>query len=240
MDSIDINKNVQETMRKHWGSSVVFTDNWITTKKLNEHMSEIDMNARCWHRGIYDHEVSETELLQGELEAVTVKVGCYTVRSAQRVYKVWEPGYVPEEELPADKTELEPIKKELDKYAKIQSGTITVGIATTGFLLSEWRNKFRITHEISVRHNDSPDNDFTYICRAAHSRNYSWYEHIACICTAKENSFIPDEYASLLVLNNYTGDSFSFDTWYKLEPTGKITTLRLHPFDSNMNEAQFQ
>lgn len=29
------------------------------------------------------------------------------------------------------------------------------------------------------------------------------------------------------------------DTWYKLNPTGKITTLRLHPFDSNQDEACF-
>ena len=29
------------------------------------------------------------------------------------------------------------------------------------------------------------------------------------------------------------------DTWYKLNPTGKITTLRLHPYDSNVDKARF-
>ena len=36
---------------------------------------------------------------------------------------------------------------------------------------------------------------------------------------------IPDEYASLLVCLTFTGDSHGVDTWYKLDPTGKITTV---------------
>jgi len=102
-------------------------------------------------------------------------------------------------------------------------------------------NKLHITHEISARRKDSPDNPFTVICRAAQSRDggRSWSEQIAAVFTAKKHTAMPGEDARLFVCNLHVGDSYSVDTWYKLDPAGKIQTLTLHPFDSEVDKARF-
>ena len=106
-------------------------------------------------------------------------------------------------------------------------------------LVPAWRNELRVTHEISARHNDAPEGKFTYICRAAEASSGRWKEHISAIYSVKESKFIPDKYASLLVCLAFAGDSHGADTWYKLDPTGKITTLRLHPYDFDADKARF-
>lgn len=193
-----------DVITKHWNRSAVLTD--------------------AWRRGTNEQEVTEAELLPGELSAVTFQVGCYTVRSASRVYRVHKPGYSPELEAPASREEV--------AFFKNVSPVHVGAPAFNGRLL-------RITNEISARHNANPNNAFTDVCRAAKSTSYKWSEQIGAICSAKEHDLIPDEYASLFVCNTYMGDSFSSSTWYKLDPTGKITKLELHPFDSDIHNARF-
>ena len=148
---------------------------------------------------------------------MTFSVGFYTVRSAQRVYRICEPGYSPEEETPASREETERVRK------------YVTPMGTIGPLVPTWCDELRVTHEISARHNDAPEGKFTYICRAAEARTGRWKEHISAIYSVKESKFIPDEYASLLVCLTFTGDSHGSDTWYKFDPTGKITTRRCRP-----------
>ena len=197
------------TIRKHWKSSALFT------------------GSLCPGQG---QKVAEADLLPGELSAEIFRVGCYTVRSAQRIYQVCEPGYSPEQEIPASPEDMELVRKE-DPRLKF---TVSTGI---GF--QSWRNRLRVTHEISARHQDNPSGAFTMICRAAESRNSTWSEHIGPICAAKEHIAVPDKRASLFVCSTYVGDSFSVDTWYKLDPAGEITTLSLHPYDSDIDKARF-
>lgn len=188
-------KNVSESnrklIRKHWADEAVFTDAWCPDAD--------------------EYRVPEEELLPGELSAVIFQVGCYTVRNAQKVYRVHEPGYSPELETPADSKEVELVRRDLEAGPALRKNDVS---------------GLRITNEISARHNSAPDTGFTYICRAAKARDASWYEYIGDIYTVKENTHIPDEYASLLLYRHYEGSSFGTDTWYKLEPTGKITVLR--------------
>ena len=203
------------TLRTHWKPLAVFTG--------------------FWHP---DHgkQVSESELLPGELSAVTFKVGRYTVRSAQRVYQIHEPGYIPEMEIPASSEDVELVRKDIVPVNVDPRLNFTM---STGVGLQPWRNRLRVTHEISARHQDNPSGAFTMICRATEARNYTWTEHIGTICAAKEHIAVPDKRASLFVCSTYVGDSFSVDTWYKLDPAGKITTLSLHPYDSDIDKARF-
>lgn len=158
------------------------------------------------------------------------QVGCYTVRSAQRVYQIYDPGYSPERETPATPEEVALVQKDMSQ------GPVALMLGAFS-----WQGRLRITHEISARHQDSPDSPFTVICRATQSRDggRSWSERIMAVLTAKKHLAMPDKSASLFVCNVYIGDSFSSDTWYKLDPDGKIKTLSLHPFDSNADKARF-
>lgn len=181
----------KEMIKQNWNETAVVTDS--TDPKERE-----------------IHKLTEDELLPGELSASVFNVGCYTVRSAQRVYRIHEDGYSPELEMPADKAEVDLVRKEPEGFV----------------LFPSWRNKLRVTHEISAAHTDNPNNVPIYICRAARARDLRWSEYIGEICVAKEHEIVPDEYASLFVCLTFVGSSHSFNTWYKLDPTGKITTFR--------------
>lgn len=154
--------------------------------------------------------LAENELLPGELSAVTVRVGCYIVRRAWRVYNVHEPGYDPELETPADEMDTALVRKNVKPDGRM-------------ILCPSWKDRLRVTQEISAKHCDSPNSGFIYICRAAESRNLRWSETIGLIYTAKASACIPDEYASLLVCLIFLGDSRTDGIWYRLDPTGKIT-----------------
>lgn len=203
------------TIRSHWKLSAVFTGTL---------------------RPDHGKKVDESDLLPGELNAEIFFVGCYTVRSAQRIYQVCEPGYSPEQEIPAAPEDVELVRKDI---APVNVDPRLDFTMSTGIGFQSWRNRLRVTHEISARYQDNPSGSFTMICRAAESRNLRWSEHIGPICAAKEHIMVPDKQASLFVCSTYVGDSFSADTWYKLDPAGEITTLSLHPYDSESDKARF-
>lgn len=204
-----------ETLRKHWSSSVVMTDDYTSEKN--------------------EQEIAEEDLLPGELAAVTFQIGCYTIRSAQRVYRAYDPGYDPEKEVPATDEDIKSLREKGFLGYVPRPSSLSYAKAGTERL----ENRLRMTHEISARYKDTAKDQFTYICRAAEARNRHWSESIEAICTVKENADAADEHASLLVLNTFMGDSHDADTWYKLDPDGTMTTLTLHPFDSNRDNARF-
>ena len=72
-------KNVG-VLNKHWSRAAI-----VTNFKVKE-----------FPIGYTGKEVPKSELLKGELSAVTFEVGCYIVRFAKRVYNVHEYGYTPE------------------------------------------------------------------------------------------------------------------------------------------------
>lgn len=167
--------------------------------------------------------VPEEQLLTGEISACIFRLGCYLVRSAQRVYKISSEGvYSPKNESPASNEETEIVRKDIMDAGGFHTRSI--------FMLEPWRDSLRLTHEISARHMDTPGESFTYICRAASARNYSWSEGIEEVTCEKAGPEIPDEYASLVVRLGWTGSSYSMDTFYRLEPTGKVTEDTVRPF----------
>lgn len=106
---------------------------------------------------------AKKDLLSGELSAVTIQIGCYVVRSAERVYRIPKPGYIFEKEILADDETLEYIRNERD------------GISMS-FL-----DEFRITWELSAKHTALPDSEFIDICRAADTGDYPWCKIIGVI-----------------------------------------------------------
>lgn len=190
-----------------------------------------------WCPGENENKVSEEELLAGEISAVTFQVGCYTVRSALRVYGIHDSDGCPcEMEDPAGKEDIEMVRKDLvwgkgdgkvsgDRGSTFMSGGNTYTYKSPFPL---WRDKLRITHEISARHNSSPDKSFTYICRATNPINSKWFEYIGDIYAVKENDVVPDECASLLVYFVCMEYSHGVDTWYRFDTDRKIEI-----FDSN-------
>lgn len=194
---MEIENNDRVLIQKRWKHTVVFTD-VLQIGGFNESGKE----------------VPEHELLPGELSAEIFSVGCHIVRSAQRVYRIRGLAYIPEQETPADKDETELVRKDMVPHG------------TAGIVFSAWRDKLRVAHEISARHNDSPEGKFAYLCRATEACSGRWKEHIRAIYSVKESEFVPDEYASLMICLTFVGDSRCFDTWYKFDPTGKIATLR--------------
>ena len=198
-------ENDESIIRKHWGQNTVFTDAWNTDRFAEYEQVQ----------GAEFRELTEEELLPGELSAVTFRVGCYIVRKALRVYNIHGPVYSPKLETPAKETDVALVRKDLN----LDTGRI----ARLG-LYPSWKDRLRVTREISARHCDSPSSSFTYICRAAEARDLRWCEIIGPIYTAKASASIPDEYASLLVCLTFVGSSHTDDTWYKFDPTGKLTT----------------
>lgn len=212
------NTEIKNVIRKHWSNAVIFTD--------------------AWRPGINEQELTEAELLPGELSAVIFIVGCYSIRSAKRVYRISESDCSSELEIPADKADIELVRKEVERKntRSLEGYSVTVGMSRS---YPSWVDRLCIMHEISAKHNASPHNMFIDVCRVTQSMNADWCEYIGDIYTVKENDSIPDEYASLLVYSHYEGSSFGADTWHKLDPTGKITKLELHPFDSKQDDARF-
>lgn len=202
---MDRREKDESIIREHWGQDTVFTDAWNA-----DHSAE-----RERVQGTEFQELTKDELLPGELSAVTFRVGCYIVRKAWRVYKIYGLMYAPELETPADDADVALVREDVEP-----DDGCTVGLG----IYKSWTDRLRVTREISARHCDNPDSSFTYICRAAEARDGRWCEIIGPIYTAKASVYIPDEYASLLVCLTFVGSSHTDDTWYRLDPTGKLTT----------------
>ncbi len=204
-------KEIMDILSKHWSDAAAFTDITYITENWQQKIEE------------EGEKVPEEELWDGELAAFVFRVGNYHVRVAHRIYRICKSAvmYDPQNEKPVNKAEMELIKKDAGVY---------VG----------QNRQFRLAQEIAAKSCGTSENDFIIICRLTHAVNYSWCESVKCICTAKKSKCIPDEDADLFVWKMYVGDSFSVDTVYKMEPTGRITELVLHPFDPDIGEAEFR
>lgn len=213
--------NAGDMIRKYASSGIVVTDSWNPNGDAQK--------------------LTENNLLSGELSAVIFQVGCYTVRSALRVYKlIYNADCDTELDIPADKEDVEFVKKgSCDKKFHETFGSGIYFWAADAMQLPSWKNELRICHEISAKHTADLQNEYICVCRIAQSVDSEWCEYIGDIYTVKENVSISDADASLLVYSHYESSSLGADTWFKLEPSGKVTKLQLHPFDSKQNEKLF-
>lgn len=208
----DIRQNIYEqnesegmkTLRRHLGNDIVFTSVWADAKD--------------------EHELDDSDLLEGELSACTFRVGCYAIRSAQRLYK---------DEGELHYTERIPVEKDAAAAYMKKRKSMLAFIPTN--------DDVRLVHEICIKHNVldiQAAQDWKYICLAATSM--SWSESIDFIGTVKSNATIPDEQADLFILKKYTGDSFSVAHWYKFNPDGAVTEYQEHPYDPDSFETSWE
>jgi len=176
------------------------------------------------------------ELLDGELSAVTFILGCYTVRSAQRVYKANDNNRT--EEIPADADGLNLVRGELHKE---EIATARKIMGDGGMLAREdytrayipetfnrpWLDNFRVTQEISAKHNSDPYGTFTdgfkFVCRAGHVlNNKHWEIKIKSIGAVKKDDTLSDDYADLVVSATNMYITATSQTRYVLTPQGVL------------------
>jgi hypothetical protein len=179
-------------LRKNYGDVIILTD-------------------RCCNPGL--NPVEPFELLPGELSAVTFTVGCYTVRSAERVYKLSESRFNPEA-IPADQGEVEIVKAVLSENLPAERRT---------HAWSTYYGKLALFNEICAKHSTASDgkyaDGFKLICRADIGGGAREEGRIECIGTIKENESVSDNSASLVVKYSHHSDG----AWYKLDSENAIT-----------------
>lgn len=164
-----------------------------------------------WHPGPDDRNLAGEELLPGELSAVVFQVGCYTVRSARRVYRLREPGLGQEPDEPAGQADTESVRKDMGS---------TYG-GTAGYAEGSMAD---------------PGNAFTVVCRVLQPVPADGCGYIGDIYAVRENDTVPDEAASLIVYSHYEGSSSGTDTWYRLAPDGRITRSEKFPFPTETED----
>lgn len=209
-----------------------------------------------WHPAVEGEEVPEGDLFPGELSAVFFRVGCYTLRSAMRVYKVHNPDGSKGQgrKIPAELAEVELVRK--DNYYKtfiepVISGDIPAAAEypalTTVIQPPVWRYELCVVHEISAKYNKSAGSGFVHICSAMQYINIrdpedmakrslmpevsGCYEYIGDIYTFKAQESFPDENASLLIYKHCESSRQGVDTWYRFDPSGKLASSREIPFE---------
>ena len=206
-----------------------------------------------WHPGVDWEEVPEGEPFPGELSAVLFRIGCYTVRSAMRVYKVRDPKGQ-REKIPAELAEVELVRK--DSYYKtfiepVISGDVPAAAEHPALAAviqpPVWRYELCAMHEISAKYIKSADSGFVHICSALQYINTrdpedmakrslmpevsGCYEYIGDIYTVKAQESSPDESASLLIYKHYESSRQGVDTWYRFDPSGEIASSRELSFE---------
>lgn len=236
-----------------WGGKGMRTEQ--SMEKEQNHIDEEKLNsfrrhccdsavvfADAWSPGTEEHQVSDEELLPGEIKAVIFQIGCYMVRSALRVYTIQDPDwYLAEVGKPVDKEDIEMVRKDLalgkgdEKVAREKRSIFASWGASSVFAdhIPLWRDKLRITHEISAKYNFNHDMPFTYICRASDPVNGRWFEYIGDIYAVKERDTVPDEKASLLIYFVFTSDFYGVDTWYQFDPDGNVRSFSHGPFNTD-------
>lgn len=194
-----------ETLHRHLGNDIVCTGVWADAKEK--------------------YDLEDSELLEGELSACTFTIGCYTIRSAQRLYKDTDEVHYTEK-IPAN-------QEEITSFKENRKGLLALFPTDDGI---------RLVHEISAKHHAADTSAFPegwkYICLATTS--ISWSESIDFIGTIKSKAEVPDEQADLFVLKTYTGDSFGTADWYKLDADGAVSEYQEHPYNSDSFKASWK
>lgn len=188
--------------------------------------------ADAWHPGTNENKVSEDELFVGEISAVTFRIGCYTVRSAKRVYEGYSRGSRKQGmKAPADSEKIGLVREGCyydPSIEPVMEGDRVYPV----LVLDDQQPVWYAVNEISAEHIERAGNGFTVICSVVQGTNdpeytiakeaYSHYEYIGDICTVKEQESIPDNKALLLVYVHRESYPQSEDSWYTFDPTGNV------------------
>lgn len=187
-------------------------------KILRKHLGDNIAFTCVWADARDERELEESELLDGELSGYVFTVGGYTIRSAVCLYQ---------DDDEADYTQRVPAGQ--DAIAQYREA---------GWRMPSPGNGVREVQVVSARYNGSGSEGWQHICIAATS--IRWDESINFIGTLKPSALAPDEQEVLLILKQYTGDSFGVAHWYKLSSDGNVTEYEEHPYDPESFEASWR
>lgn len=172
-----------------------------------------------------EHEISKDKLCKGEVAAVSYFIGPYVIRDSIMLYK--DDGDIHyTDRIPAE-------EKDVEEFREGQSvPRLLLGL---GF-----DKPYRPVRVIHARYRNDASAKWHYICGATEAKSMIWSESISFIGTAKKNVFDSDKKSDLFVLVEYTGDSFSTETWHRFNPDGETKEYYLHPYDEDYQDKHWE
>lgn len=196
------------------------------------------------------HTLGENELKEGELSASIYKVGCYTVRIAERVYREedFEPSFNTSEDkeirlegktikqgeaIKADSADIPPLKSKYNRPAAKDE-------------LEEYRNavknpckamvnpplKYQKVQEVTAAYMDG---EFKNVCQTMYAKHGMYTDTLTFMGMIKRNKSVPDSDASLLIGREYVGNSFSIEYYYIFSLDGYIRYFDVGPDPESWN-----
>lgn len=168
--------------------------------------------------------VSKEKLRKGELSAEIYSVGCYAIRDSEILYKDdAEVGYI--KRVPAS-------DEQVDEYFRQRKEMPLCSLIDVP--------DCRVVRVIHAAYKNDPNPKWHLICLATSAKTCMWFENIKFVGTVKKDMFTTDKDSDLFVMVQYTGDSFSTETWYRYSPDKVLKEYRIHPYDSESFERKWE
>lgn len=158
-------------------------------------------------------DVDEQDMHEGEISALSFKLGCYDVVQSSRLYEDNEINNYTKK-IPASREVIAKLSEllESDPFGF----SISSRVAIDGVY-------YRIVTEIYAKHQNATE-EYILICDATSASNLSWTEYVRFIGTVKSAPSVSDDNAELFVSTHFEGSSHGSDRWYKLTPGGVVKT----------------
>lgn len=181
-----------------------------------------------WQRNKETTIVPTDELLDGEIDAILVRVGCYLVRYATRVY-------VDDYSRKLYSSERHPVVGEQFNQIKelLKKGSHFIFFSA---MENPALSNCEIFKEISAKHISELENDdsnYHFICMILVNLKGMSSFSLGTVATVKEKQTDDDSSAKLYVQEQYIGSSFSSETWYIYSRDGSVNDYHISGYDSD-------
>lgn len=195
---------------------------------LRSHLNYDIYMTDMWQRNKETTIVPKDELLDGEIDAILVRVGCYLVRYATRVYvDDYNKKLYSSERHPVVGEQLNQIKELLKKGSHFIFFSAMENPALSNC---------EIFKEISAKHISELENDdsnYHFICMILVNLKGMSSFSLGTVATVKEKQTDDDSSAKLYVQEQYIGSSFSSETWYIYSRDGSVNDYHISGYDSD-------
>ena len=196
------------------------------------------------------HTLSENELKEGELSASIYKVGCYSVRIAERVYREgdFEPSFNTSEDteirlegksikqgeaIKADSADIPPLKSRYcrpaakDELEEYRNAVKNPYIAVVNPPL-----KYQKVQEVTVSYMGG---EFKNVCQTMYAKHGLYSDTLTFMGTIKRSESVPDSDVSLLIGRTFVGNSYTIEYYYIFSPDGYIHCFTVDPDPESWN-----
>lgn len=166
-------------------------------------------------------DLSEQDLLDGEVCAHVFEIGCYKIRSARRLYLRGVDGRVPAGE------ELVKNYKEKNFRYNLLGNEVFEGF---GYISDE---VFSV-NEISAKPINNTTDEWKTVCSV--ESGGGWIETLKIIATVSENSSTDESDDSLVILKEWVGITYTSYYWHILKSDGTFKVYSKGAFDDTFKE----